>query len=138
MVWVVKTPTILFNNGSNIHLFLPENADFELGFDQVMTKAEQLSRKLKDKLIVHSTQNMVDRIETGLKKDLKGYFQEAVIHQFSKQEYDQINATDSDLFLIVSSRKSNLSYDKHYEKFTMRLITKYSKPNIVFIYPQQV
>ena len=138
MVWVVKTPTILFNNGSNIHLFLPENADFELGFDQVMVKAEQLSRKLKDKLIVHSTQNMVDRIEAGLKKELKGYFQEAVIHQFSKQEYDQINATDSDLFLIVSSRKNSLSYNKHYEKFTMRLITKYSKPNIVFIYPQQV
>ncbi|MFA5419226.1 MAG: cation:proton antiporter [Bacteroidales bacterium] len=138
MIWVVKTPSIQFNNGHNIHLFLPEDADYESGFEMITAKVDQISRKLKDKLILHTTDNMITRLDGSFKKDLKGYYQEAIPHQFSKHEIDLINPTETDLFLIVSFRKNSLSYNKQYDKFTMRLIKKYNDMNIVFIYPEQV
>lgn len=138
MVWVIKTPGIRFNNASNIHLFLPENADYELGFGQALEKIEQLSRTLKDKIIFHSTDTMISRLEKGLKKSLKGYYQESVVHCFNKQEYELVDPSESDLFLVISSRKNGLSYNKAYDKFVTHLVKKQNQLNIVFIYPEQV
>jgi Kef-type K+ transport system membrane component KefB len=138
MVWVVKTPGIQFNNASNIHLFMPENADFEIGYPKVVDKLDLLSKTLKDKIILHTTEIMIDRLEKDLKKTLKGYYQESINHCFNKHEYDLFNPAESDLILLVSSRKNGLSYNKHYDRFTKHLIKKQAKLNIVFIYPEQV
>ena len=138
MVWVVKTPGIKFNNASNIHLFLPENADYELGFNQTMTKVSQLSKTLKDKIILHSTDKMIDRLEKGFKMSMKGYFQGSTLHCFNKQEIELVNPTEADLFIMVTSRKNGISYNKQYDRFMMKLADKHTNTNIVFIYQEQV
>ncbi len=138
MVWVVKTPGIQFNNASNIHLLMPDNADFEIGYPQIIDKLELLSKTLKDKIIVHSTENMIQRLEKDLKKTLKGYYQKSVVHCFNKHEYNLIKPAESDLIVVISSRKNSLSYNKNYEKFTTNLVKKQAKLNIVFVYPEQV
>ncbi len=138
MLWVVKTPGIRFNNSSNIHLFFPENADYERGYPLLIEKIEQLSKTLKDKIILHTSETMIARLEKELKKTLKGYYQESVVHCFNKQEFQLVNPAESDLIVVVRSRKGSLSYNKNYEKFTTQLVNKQAKLNIVFVYPEQV
>lgn len=137
MLWVVKTPGTKFNDSSTIHFIIPQNAQFEVGFGALMQKVSLLSKTLKDKIVLHTVESNAEFIEPDLKKELKGYFQETVIHEFHKTEIESLKVEKSDLLLIVSSRKKAISYSRSYVKFTMRLIDKYPKQNTVFIYPEQ-
>lgn len=138
LLWVVKTPGTRFNDSSNIHLLMPRNAQFEIGFEDVITKVSLLSKTLKDKVVVHTVQTVADFVEPVLKKELKGYFQEIKIHEFHRDEIELLNVEKSDLLLILSSRKNGISYSRSFFKFTMKLIDEYPGQNTVFIYPEQI
>ncbi len=137
MLWVVRTPVTKFYDSSTIHLIIPQNAQFEVGFGAVLQKVSTLSKTLKDKIVLHTMETTAEFIEPGLKKELKGYFQETVIHEFHKNEIESLKVEKPDLLLIVSSRRNGISYSRSYVKFTMRLINANPGQNSVFIYPEQ-
>ncbi len=137
MVWVVKTPGTQLNNSGIIHLFLPPNAHKEIGFNKVIEKAGHLSRTLKDKIIVHSTESMAGEMNPLLKTEIKGYYQGHVNHCFDHNDLSNITPAEADLFLIVQSRKTGSSYNKSYNKFIMNLIGHFSELNIILVYPDQ-
>ncbi len=137
MLWVVRTPVTKFYDSSTIHLIIPQNAQFEVGFGAVLQKVSMLSKTLKDKIVLHTMETTAEFIEPGLKKELKGYFQETVIHEFHKNEIESLKVEKPDLLLIVSSRRNGISYSRSYVKFTMRLINANPGQNSVFIYPEQ-
>ncbi len=138
MVWVVKTPGTQLNNSGIIHLFLPPDANKEIGFKKLTKKAAHLSRILKNKIIVHSNESMANDMEALFKTEIKGYYQGNVAHCFDHTEISNLNPSDSDLFLIVQSRRRGNSYNKSYNKFVMTLIEKHTDLNIIFVYPDQL
>ncbi len=138
MLWVVKSPSTKFNDSSTIHLIIPQNAQFELGFGAIIQKVSLLSKTLKDKIVLHTVETAAEHIEPELKKELKGYFKGTVIHEFHKNEIATLKVEKPDLLLIVSSRKNKMSYSRSYVRFTMGLIEAHPGQNSVFIYPEQL
>lgn len=134
-VIVLKTPSS-FGKVRKIHLFCPENAQFEKGFHGWIDVLMILIRRLQVKVHLYSTSGRtIESVESYLKTiKAAGYFilQELVIPEHT---LDRIPESPDELVIFVHARKKAVSHDKQYEQHMNRTINRLEKNILVVIYP---
>lgn len=137
MVLVLKTPSD-FRKIRSIHLFYPENAQYEDGFRLWLDTVILLVKKLQIKINLYCEQG--NTMNTVLKyageKNADKYFE--VKGDFSgRLTRDDARNSPSDLLIFVHSRKKTISFKKKYEHFMNDTINRFEQNNIVVVYPEQ-
>jgi len=137
MVLVLKTPSS-FREIRKIHLFCPENAQYEHGFALWLQTLVVLAQKLQLKLLVNSTSEQTLQAINyfARKNNVAKYFD--VHSAFSKNNLKStVKNSASELMIFVHSRKKAISHDRRYENFMNNSINFNKRSNVLIVYPEQ-
>lgn len=138
MLLVLKTPTD-FRQVRRIHLFYPNNAQYEEGFSLWLDTILHLVKKLKLKILLYSDpgQTTKELLEHAKKKSAIKYF-ELVSNYSGKIEDTNIKHSASELLIFIHARKKTISFSRKYEHFMDVSINLFEDTNTIIIYPEQL
>ena len=124
---------------TGMHVVFPQNINKEKGFYNLLKSIKNISRNLNTDISVYGQKDTLDIIEKAfqtkkLKSNIRSvnevYRQDALLNIKN-------NINDTDLVIVVCSRKNSISYSKNTDNYP-RLINKYfSDNNIILVYPEQ-
>ncbi len=137
MLLVLKTPSS-FRQVRKIHLFCPENTQYEKGFHLWLDTLVYLIKKLQLKAIVYCESRLtLDAVKRYYNRTNTSKYFELQENPVMNQMGNIINHSASELLIFVHSRKKTISYNKNFEHLMNNTISMYNKNNIVIIYPEQ-
>ncbi|MCW3463596.1 cation:proton antiporter [Chitinophaga nivalis] len=126
------------NTTKKMVLVLSPNAEYELGFSHYLQKMFMLAKQAGAKLLVYcpaKTQKAVENFagQTKMSVDLS-------FRQFDNIEDFLIlsrEITRDDLVVVVTARKSTLSYHAYMEGIPGKLDRHFKENNVILLYPEQ-
>lgn len=120
-----------------IKVFVPENAEHEIGFYEWIKTILNHNRQVNAKFSFFS-QSPLDVIIKGFLKSQKinQTIEWQVLNNFDTF-LQQSEYSDNSLFVIISSRPQYISFKLQLWKFTYYVPKHMSKKNFLIIYPQQ-
>ena len=137
-VYVYK-PCQPFNTIKRLLVLVPAKAELEPGFSYWLQKVLRIAREAGIQLTFYATPATIielrrvnERIETSVK---------TAYNEFSKWEDFLIFTRElkpDELFIIVSSRKGNVSYTDHLEKLPYYLSNYFKNNSFIILYPAQL
>jgi Kef-type K+ transport system membrane component KefB len=137
MVIVLKTPTS-FSQVKKIILLCPENAQYERGFHLWLDTLIFFIKKLQLKIIADcSSSKTLEAINHYLAKAGVSKYFDLNNNEINSHISNNIHNSASELIIFVHSRSKTVSYNKHYEQVMNDSMSRFSKNNIVIIYPEQ-
>lgn len=123
---------------NNLIVFIPENAEYEIGFSKVLNTVFTLARNLDMKIHFHTfskTEKVIHKYIASNKI--------IVNHKFytlnSVDDLDKFTFTHEDqtMLLCVFSRQKGISYNLHYRDFVERQLDETENSNFALFYPEQ-
>ncbi len=123
---------------NNLIVFIPENAEYEIGFTKVLNTIFTLARNLDMKIHFHTF--------TKTNKVIHNYISSnkiAVNYKFyiinSHDDLDKFAFVHEDqtMLLCVFSRQKGISYNLHYRNFVERQLDETENSNFALFYPEQ-
>ncbi len=113
----------------------PENAELEIGFHKWIVVVKRIYKQFNKNVLFLGTKTTLEKI----KEDLKlGKIQvNAEYAEFDNWRNYRIMVNEDDFAIVVSARKSTLSYNNYLEKIPAMLARNYEKSNFVIVYPEQ-
>ncbi|MBN2805593.1 MAG: cation:proton antiporter [Prolixibacteraceae bacterium] len=139
MLLVIKTPTSL-REVKRITLFCNENAQFEPGFTLWLDTLITLSRNLQLKFSVNCTSRMTyDAIQKYMTKQntVKYLEHHSELVNLRRQQKSIIKNSAAELLVFVNARRETVSHSRQFEHIMNNSISRFSRNNIVIIYPEQ-
>lgn len=126
------------NTLRRIQVVVPSRAEFESGFYRWVERLARLAANLECRILFHGRQESLDLIGEYLQNR----------HPNVRAEYErmghwnelpQLAATvkEDHLFVVVSARKSTVSYKPAIERLPYELTQHFNGKNIVIIFPEQ-
>lgn len=129
---------IPINTVTRIIVAVPAKAEFETGFELWIIRLTNMAEKIGCRLIYYASSDTIPYIK-------------GVVHKNSfriRPEYNQMNdwgdlmmltnvVLDDDLFVMVSARRTSISFSSELEE-TPNLLSKYfNHSNLLIVYPEQ-
>jgi len=137
MVIVLKTPTS-FSQVKRIILLCPENAQYERGFHLWLDTLIFFIKKLQLKIVADcSSSKTIEAIHHYLTGAGVSKYFDLDNNEINRHISDSIHNSSSELIIFVHSRNKTVSHNKHYEQVMNDSMSRFSKNNIVIIYPEQ-
>lgn len=137
MVIVLKTPSS-FRQVKKINLLCPENAQYEKGFHLWLETLIIFIKKLQLKIAVDcSSLYTLEAINHYLARAGVSKYFDLNNNEINRHISDSIHNSSSELIIFVHSRRKTISYNKLYEQIMNDSMSRFSKNNIVIIYPEQ-
>ena len=136
-VYVVKLLTP-FNLIDRIHVMLPPDVEYEVGFRDWVDDILEMSRQTTSAIVFWGHGDTHKKIQGIM--DEREVAEEAT---FSEVECGEILETisgqihTSDLLVVVKARRNTLSYHKELKHVPQKLAQYFQNNNIVVIYPEQ-
>ncbi len=126
------------NTTKKMALIIPPNAEYELGFLHYMQKMFMLAKQAGARLLVfcnEKTQTITTAFaeQTKMSVDL-GFRQFDTIEDFLVLSRE---ITRDDLVVVVTARKSTLSYHAYMDGIPAKLQRHFKDNNIILLYPEQ-
>ncbi len=135
--FVVHNPYPL-NTIDQIYVVLPENAEYEVGFNKVIrtifTLAENANMKINF-IGLQKTINKIIYIQKNLK--LPEIYSTQILQKIEDVEELSLNFSIDYFFIFLESRKKGISHNILYSSFVKKSIDKYEDYNFCLIYPEQ-
>ncbi|CAL1516891.1 cation:proton antiporter [Chitinophaga sp. MM2321] len=126
------------NTTKKMVLVLPPNTEYELGFLHYLQKMFMLAKQAGAKLVVFTnskTQTFVEAFTAQSKMSI-----ELTFKQFDTIEDFLIlsrEVTRDDLVVVVTARKSTLSYNAYMDGIPGRVSRHFKDNNVILLYPEQ-
>lgn len=119
-------------------VLIPEETTIQLGFTKSLLTILNLSRRIGCDILFLANQNTHIQIQNSIKgndKNLKIGFQ-------SFDNFQQLDSvlkylSEYSLFIILSARKDDISYSKHFDQIPDFLINKMDKKSFIVIYSEE-
>lgn len=126
------------NTTKKMALILPPNTEYELGFLHYMQKMFMLAKQAGARLLVfcnEKTQTITTAFaeQTKMSVDL-GFRQFDTIEDFLVLSRE---ITRDDLVVVVTARKSTLSYHAYMDSIPAKLERHFKDNNVILLYPEQ-
>ena len=126
------------NTVQHIVVWVPEHAEYELGFRQWVRFIAQIANNCN---AVLSFYGHTSSLQT-LKKELARLRKSGGIQYFSDLSFEQLineppNLKDQDMFVAISSRKGSISYISNCDSLPGIINKVYSSNNALLIFPTQ-
>lgn len=123
---------------SRLIILVPENAEYETGFQLWVERVSNLAAQLAAKAIFLSNDTTANFIRNVIISE--GY---AIRHEYrSLATWDDFilhsgDINEDDIFIIIGARKGSLSHSSDLEGLPGYLQKNHSKDNLILIYPEQ-
>lgn len=117
---------------------VPPKAEFEVGFVKWYDRVKNICKQIGAKASFYAHSETLEQIRVLAKRNKFG-----VETEFCElEDWDDFLVmtgviSDNDLFVVVSSRKSSISYDPSFEKLPTHLSKYFSKNSYIILYPDQ-
>jgi hypothetical protein len=134
---VVKVSHAL-NTINRIIISVPENTEFEVGFNTWLETIKVLALRTSSTLIFTGFENSLIAIEERINTETTGLKIEYQVSNSANPILSQSKiVTDQDLFVVVAARRRTLSYSHYFEHMPRELARNYESKNFIIIYPEQ-
>lgn len=123
---------------NNLIVFIPENAEYEIGFPKVLNTIFTLARNLDMKIHFHifsKTQKVINNYIANNKIVVNHKFYE--LHNIDDLDKFKFIHEDQTMLLCVFSRQKGISYNLHYRDFVERQLDETENSNFALFYPEQ-
>ncbi|MFY0254858.1 cation:proton antiporter [Chitinophaga sp. 30R24] len=126
------------NTTKKMVLVIPPNAEYELGFLHYLQKMFMLAKQAGTRLLIfcsHKTQVITEAFAQKMKMSVTLSFR-----QFDTIEDFLIlsrEITRDDLLVVVTARKSTLSYHAYMDSVPAKLERHFKENNVILLYPEQ-
>lgn len=135
---IVVNMNIPANTISKIVVAVPEKAEYEKGFyrwiNRIARMAEDLSCQM-DFYATETTANLIMAYMNERHKSVKAEYEELYSwNDFTALRHELSQDT---LFVVVTSRKGSISYQKSFDKLQSQLQTYFVDNSLMLIYPDQ-
>jgi len=123
---------------NNLIVFIPQNAEYEVGFSKVLSTLFTLANNLSMTIIF----NCFSKTSKVINKYIYSN-RILVVCKFNElQSYDDLNKfifskKDEDMLICVFSRPKGISYDLNYRNFVERQLDETENSNFALFYPEQ-
>ncbi len=124
---------------SRIAIAIPENAEFEQGFEQWVTKILNLAKLTGKKIVLYSTAESAhafDEIRKKLKSSVD--LQSIVSSYWYKFLTLSKEVKTDDLFVVVSARGGSVSHRYDLDEIPGKIGRYFPNHNVIIIYPEQL
>ncbi|MDF3076685.1 MAG: sodium/hydrogen exchanger [Sphingobacteriaceae bacterium] len=128
-----------FNTLKRIVVLVPEKAEFEPGFLYWLHKISRIAREAALPLAFYAAQSSIVEIKRAMENP--DGTAKVTYNEFRNWEDFLIFTRElkpNELFVIVSSRKGNVSYDDHLEKLPHYLSNYFTSNSFIILYPRQL
>ncbi len=137
MVIVLKTPSS-FRQVRKIHLLCPENAQYEKGFGLWIDTFAILIKNLQLKAVVDCSSTLTfEAINQYITRSGISKYFELNQHEIRRHINENIRNSSAELLVFVHSRKKTISYNRVFEHIMNDAVDRFTKNNVVIIYPEQ-
>ncbi len=137
MILVVKI-SIPLNTINRIVVIIPENAEFEAGFDSWINMLKILSLRTRSKLLFIGFEKSNSAIRRFFKED---GIKLAIEYQLTGSSHPVADMAQKiniqDLFVVISARHRTLSYSNYLDHLPRDLARYYEDKNFIILYPEQ-
>ncbi|MDE6581755.1 MAG: cation:proton antiporter [Duncaniella sp.] len=135
---VITRLFIPVNTVTRIIVAVPPKAQYETGFRRWVEAVGNIGRQLGCRVIFHCSPDAAPLIATVLRRariELRTEFE-------TMETYDDFviqsrEVLDDDLFIVVSARRSSLSFSSDMDSVPSFLQRYFSRHNIIILYPEQ-
>lgn len=137
MIWITKCTTPP-DTTSRMIVSVPPMAEYETGFATWIDRLANLSQQIGCRITFYAYESTIPQIQAVLAKR----------QQKVRQEYKKVESWDdmlllsnvveeNDLFVVVSARRTSVSFNTDYEKLPAFLSQYFSDNNLIVLYPEQ-
>ena len=121
-----------------IVLIAPPLTEKEKGFKLWILKVTKLAQELSLPIIYYGT----EATQNAIQKEIKNHYLNAVFSYNAFEDWDDFlilsrNIQESDLLIIVSSRRGSVSYLSYLDNIPAKLDKHFAANNKIIVYPQQ-
>jgi hypothetical protein len=121
-----------------IQVAVPSRAEFEPGFHRWMDRLARMAARMDCRIVFHSkpsTLVLVEQYIQNVYPELRAEF--LTMNQWSEFPELASSIKEDHLFVIVTARKSTVSYKHAFEKLPSELKQYYHQQNLMIIFPDQ-
>ena len=121
-----------------IQVAVPSRAEFEPGFHRWVDRLARMAKQMDCRIVFHSKHATLDIISQYLQSihpELRAELRLMEHWNDLPRLAESIN--DDHLFVVVTARKSTVSYKHAFEKLPSEIKQYYRKPNLLIIFPDQ-
>ena len=121
-----------------IQVAVPSRAEFEPGFHRWMDRLARMAARMDCRIVFHgkpSTLVLVEQYIQNVYPELRAEF--LTMNQWSELPELAASIKEDHLFVIVTARKSTVSYKHAFEKLPSELKQYYHQQNLMIIFPDQ-
>ncbi len=117
---------------------VPPKAEFEIGFVKWYDRVKNLCKQIGAKAVFYAHTETLEKIRILAKRNKFGVeTQFCVLDDWDDFLMLAGVVTGNDLFVVVSSRKTAISYDPLFEKLPSHLSKYFAKNSYIILYPDQ-
>lgn len=123
---------------NNLIVFIPENAEYEIGFPKILNTVFTLARNLDMKIHFHAfskTAKVIHNYIASNKIVVNYKFYE--LNTYDDLDKFEFSHEDQTMLLCVFSRQKGISYNLHYRDFVERQLDETENSNFALFYPEQ-
>jgi hypothetical protein len=138
MVMVVRTNKLI-NLLDRIVVFVPQNADREVGFLGWVNVVIALAKRTNGKLVFLSNAVTLEILKKQLKEfKISGFSEYVVFEYYPNISRNPINLTEKDIAIAIAARPATISYSRR-QLILPKLISLLPENyNFIIVYPEQV
>jgi Kef-type K+ transport system membrane component KefB len=137
MLWVSRILQPL-NTFNKIHVLLPPNAEYEIGFKSLFAKITLFSSQMTIETVYHASDETRKNISQICDSMYPG--KQPVTNHFDDwSDFSAVSlfVQNNQLLLIVSARSGTLSYQPAFTSLPDKLVQLFPEKSFILIYPEQ-
>lgn len=135
---VITRLFIPINTVTRIIVAVPPKAQYETGFRRWVEAVGNIGRQLGCRVIFHCSPDAAPLISTVLRRARIGLRAEfEIMETYDDFVIQSREVLDDDLFIVVSARRSSLSFSSDMDSVPSFLQRYFSRHNIIILYPEQ-
>jgi Kef-type K+ transport system membrane component KefB len=121
-----------------LKLFVPENAELEKGFEDIMLKIIRMAKHTEASLLISGSHACKASIESLLRKNKTRVSINWSVPEgrFDTQSFFQ-QIAPQEMVVLIGAREGSISYEKDLDSLPEIITTKFSSTNIIVVYPAQ-
>lgn len=137
-MFVISRCFIPVNIINRIHVCVPRNAEYEVGFRAWVTKLGNLTRQVGCRIIFYANKETIPFIKSIISNEqfgVRSRYKE--LDEWSDYIMIGNELLEDDLLVMIGARRSSMSFDKEMDNMPSILSKYFNHNNLLLIYPEQ-
>ena len=124
----------------NLHVFLPENIQYEKGFSSMVYTVCNIARNMNSSVRIYGPGVALTATENEIKKQkltVKVTYSGFTISSARFEKLSQENLSRDDLFVFIKPRKNTISHHRVTDSYLRIINRNFSEVNLLLLFPEQ-